>query len=108
MPNKRTLDKETVSRMRAHAVVRPIIDKIGVMVDRAVFLETLAAIGRTRSPTLRLEAAELADGARTELKSFDERLSELPAEVVLHTRVTDARRALLAVADRFERTRSSL
>jgi hypothetical protein len=105
---KRKLGDEVTSRIKARTVVVPFVAKIGPMVGRAVFLETVAARTLGGRPDLRREAAMLADEAREDLNHLDQQLSAMSEKVAVSTRVTDTRRALLAVVDRFERASSTL
>jgi hypothetical protein len=108
MPRKRSPDIETINRMAARKFVVPLVAKIGPLVDRAIFLETVASRRNTCHPQLRREAALLADEARVDLANLDLQLAAMKEGITAHAHVVDARRALIAVVDRFERARLSL
>jgi hypothetical protein len=50
----------------------------------------------------------LAHEAREDLLHLDQQLSAMSEKIAVSSRVTDTRRALLAMVDRFERASSSL
>ena len=108
MPRKRSLDRETISRIAARTIVVPYVTKIGPLVDRAVFLETIASHRPERHPDLRREAAMLADGAREDLRHFNLQVEGVPVLVAEQPSIEDTRRALVAVVERFERALLSL
>jgi hypothetical protein len=105
---KRSLGDEVASRVKARAIVVPFVAKISPMVDRAIFLETVASRRRGRRPDLRHEAEVLAKEAREDLYHLDKELALLPEKVSGNSRLADLRRALVGVLHRFEHARSIL
>ena len=108
MPGTRNLDRGTANRIQARAFALPFLEKIGPLVKRAVFLETIGSCGHDRRPGLVREADLLANEAREDLRHLDRQLAALPAEITGHSHIVDARKALVAVVDRFERARLAL
>lgn len=104
MPRKRTTGTETLNRVTAGAIIRPYLVRIRPLVDRAVFIESALVRNRRIEPQLLAEAAELAEAARTNLQELDQTLDTVRPEVKAHSRVTDTRRALVAVLKRLEQT----
>lgn len=98
-------------RRRALVAVRPFNKQIGYWQVTAARLISFGERSRAHGsflPTHIAELEALEHTVKTQVKSFEEAVAELPGEIRWHGRITDTRNALQSLNAAIERARSLL